>query len=750
MKTFLESGCTEKAAASEYVSLLKKIQLKQVHRARSVRVKTTISKLQDDDKEGLSVKNFWQLKKCVSRKTDSKTSVITEKGTELFDDPAILCEYVKEFKARLSHRDIDPDLTAFQAVSHKLLQMYIKQASLVSQPPFTVSEVRTAFFSFISGKSPGSDLFPPDILPHAGPAFISAVTNVLNNIKEKLVVPNSWLNVIITTLYKNKGSRKHLKNHRGIFLTSIFSKIMEKLIKTRIQGKLEGISPFQFATPNHSTADCLFIIYSLIDHAKYLNSPLYLTFYDYSTCFDSLWLEDTMLCLWDLGIQDDIFSLIFKMNETCDITIRTPYGTSDPFTCSRIVKQGAVLSTSLCGSTTSQLTKELDQLADCGANILSAQVKEVLFVDDTTTANNTTTGTVKSHEQFMRFSRRKRLGVNATKCFQVIVNPPKGIPPPLLMIGDQEIQSVKSTKCLGDIVSANGSMNDLIMDRINKGKAIIVSALSLCNDITLGHLYIESALLLHKAVFLQSVLFNSQAWSNITKTQISQLRRIQLKYLKRTLQVPNSTPNAFTFLELGVLPIEYEIHKRQLMYLHHIHTLPHDDPVHHILQQQKQLSYSNWYQNVLKLLLVYQLSEVPYAELSKSNWKHLVTTNIRKHAFDHLKQECSNMTKTYHIQYENFQTQPYITSSPSDIASLIFKIRARVLSCRDNHHHTNRIITCRLCKTHIETQDHIINCKEVNGNDEYISLQPYLSPSFEVNLDVLNTVKKRYQEFHRC
>ena len=187
------------------------------------------------------------------------------------------------------------------------------------------------------------------------------------------------------------------------------------------------------------------------------------------------------------------------------------------------------------------------------------------------------------------------------------------------MIGDQEIQSVKSTKCLGDIVSANGSMNDLIMDRINKGKAIIVSALSLCNDITLGHLYIESALLLHKAVFLQSVLFNSQAWSNITKTQISQLRRIQLKYLKRTLQVPNSTPNAFTFLELGVLPIEYEIHKRQLMYLHHVHTLPHDDPVHHILQQQKQLSYSNWYQNVLKLLLVYQLSEVPYAELSKSN-----------------------------------------------------------------------------------------------------------------------------------
>ena len=68
------------------------------------------------------------------------------------------------------------------------------------------------------------------------------------------------------------------------------------------------------------------------------------------------------------------------MNEQCNIKIRTPHGTSNPFLCERIVKQGAVLSTSLCGSSTSQLTKELESLADCGASILDAQVNAVLFV----------------------------------------------------------------------------------------------------------------------------------------------------------------------------------------------------------------------------------------------------------------------------------------------------------------------------------------------------------------------------------
>ena len=749
LKPFLQAGRTEKAAAMEYIKLLQKIQLETVQQSRTARVQDTLEKLQTENTKDFNINKFWKLKKCVSAKSDSKTSIISENGVELFDDPAILNEYVKEFKKRLSHKTISPDLAAFQDVSHKLLNMYLSKASSVAQDPFTESEVDAVFATSKTGKSCGNDLFPPDILPHAGPMFVKAVTNALNNIKANLTIPDSWIDVIITTLYKNKGSRKILRNHRGIFLTSIFSKVMEKLIKTRIQNKLKNITPFQCSAPNHSTADSMFIVNGLIDHAKYQKTPLYLTLYDYSTCFDSLWLEDTMLSLWDLGVQDEMLPLIYKLNEHCDITMRTPYGTSLPFKCERIVKQGAVLSTSLCGSSTSQLTKELDQLLDCGANILDAQIKAILFVDDTITANTNVIGALKSHEHFMRFSRRKRLSVNGTKCVLVIINSSNDIPPPVLYVDGVEIQVVPLAKYLGDIISANGSNDNLIQDRVKKGKAIIISALSLCNDLTLGHHYLSSALLLYKVIFLAAVLFNSQAWTNITKSQIKQLTTIQLKYLKRTLQVPNSTPNAFTFLELGVLPIEYEIHRRQLMFLHHIHTLPVDDPVNKVFQQQKLLpNEKNWWNHVSNLLSQYDLSNSDYSVKSKEEWKTLVNTAVNEYAFTKLKQECSNMTKTYHLKYEVFERQSYISTCSSNIAKLIFRIRCKMMNCRDNHHRSNPNTICRLCQTHIETQNHIINCKKVCSPEDIISLQTYMSANFEIDINQLQKIESRYEQFH--
>ena len=385
---------------------------------------------------------------------------------------------------------------------------------------------------------------------------------------------------------------------------------------------------------------------------------------------------------------------------------------------------------------------------DCGANILDAHVNAVLFVDDTITANTDIIGVIKSHEHFIRFSRRKRLGLNGPKCVLVIINQRKDIPPPVLFVDGVEIQVVSFTKYLGDIISANGNNDNLIQDRVKKGKSITISALSLCNDMTLGYHYIESALLLYRTIFLASVLFNSQTWTNITKTQIMQLRTVQLKYLKRTLQAPNSTPNAFTYLELGVLPIEYEIHRRQLMFLHHIHTLPPDDPVQKIFNQQKLLSYEkNWWNGVAELLKKYDLTNADYDSICKDKWKSMVDANIIEFAFQQLKDECSGMTKTYQLKYDSFECQHYLTSYPSNIASLIYKIRGRVLNCRDNHHTSNPITTCRLCNVHIETQNHTINCEKLFPNDAAISLQTYMSPSFEENLNQLHEIQRRYKVF---
>ena len=58
-------------------------------------------------------------------------------------------------------------------------------------------------------------------------------------------------------------------------------------------------------------------------------------------------------------------------------------------------------------------------------------------------------------------------------------------------------------------------------------------------------------------------------------------------FLKRMVNLPNSMCNSIIYLELGTLPIDYEISKRQLMYLQRILQLNVNDPVRKVVDFQR-------------------------------------------------------------------------------------------------------------------------------------------------------------------
>ena len=58
----------------------------------------------------------------------------------------------------------------------------------------------------------------------------------------------------------------------------------------------------------------LFILWNTVNRAKYLNRESLIIYYDIEKkLFDSVWLED-WVSLWDFGVQDDIFFIIYFMN----------------------------------------------------------------------------------------------------------------------------------------------------------------------------------------------------------------------------------------------------------------------------------------------------------------------------------------------------------------------------------------------------------------------------------------------------
>ena len=418
------------------------------------------------------------------------------------------------------------------------------------------------------------------------------MSEIFNKIKNKLEIPDSWFELIVATIFKNKGTKKKTKYYRGVFLACVLYKVFEKVVKQRVESNLEAIDLSQAgARTNKGPGDSMFLLYAMKDHALYLNSPLFLTFYDYTTCFDSLWLEDSMLSLWNLGIQDKLFNLIYLLNEKCNIIVKTPHGTTTSASCPKIVKQGTVLSGNLCTSSTGEL---VSNLSATGSSIGHVNIKASLFVDDTWTPNTNVLDSSNAHNQFVSFTKRKRLGLN-DKCVVLGVNLKKGDAKPVLKVNGTEIDFVKSTKCLGDLVSGDRSNKVLIDYKVSKGKAALVSILAMANETTFGIHYVSLGLLLYNSMFLPSLLFNSDVWTRLSTTDINKLQLIQLKALKRITHMPNSTPNCFMYLELGVLPIRHEINKGKLMFLFHIHTLNNSDPVKKIYHQEKNFPYEkNW------------------------------------------------------------------------------------------------------------------------------------------------------------
>ena len=97
--------------------------------------------------------------------------------------------------------------------------------------------------------------------------------------------------------------------------------------------------------------------------------------------------------------------------------------------------------------------------------------------------------------------------------------------------------------------------------------------------------------------------FNSQAWSNLSQKNISSLEKLQSKCLKKIVNAPQATANSFTYLELGVMPMRYEIERNQLIFLHHIVHLEDSDPVKITWENMKKFpEENNWWSGVKSIL----------------------------------------------------------------------------------------------------------------------------------------------------
>ena len=313
-----------------------------------------------------------------------------------------------------------------------------------------------------------------------------------------------------------------LRYYRGIFLAIVISKIFESLIKGRIEPDLSKINVLQAGSrTDRSAGDNVFLLRGCTDHYKSIKKPLYITAYDYEQAFDSLWVEKCILSLKNLGVSKEMLQLIYNMNKKAKVVIKTPYGTTTSFETDPIVKQGTVLGSALCSSSTGEY---------CGVNkgvpIGTMMLSSLLYVDDVIDITTTLPDREEAHEQAVIFTKQNNLSLSGTKCYGLAMN--TDISPPTLTIDDlKQVIPAEVIVYLGDLFNDKGNNDHLIQDRVRRGTKASICISALIQETNLGMHEISVWLLLYRALFLSTVLFNSQTWSCLRQKDLDKLKVIE-------------------------------------------------------------------------------------------------------------------------------------------------------------------------------------------------------------------------------
>ena len=147
--------------------------------------------------------------------------------------------------------------------------------------------------------------------------------------------------------------------------------------------------------------------------------------------------------------------------------------------------------------------------------------------------------------------------------------------------------TVQKVKNIGDIIAADGSIDETIKERTDKWYGIVNEIVSILEETPLGPFRVTVGFELRETMLLNGILFNSELWYKIKEEHIQKLSSVDEYLLRSILGAPSKTPIEALYLETGCLPKKYIIKKRRLMYLHHILWRPKKELIRKFYEAQK-------------------------------------------------------------------------------------------------------------------------------------------------------------------
>ena len=597
----------------------------------------------------------------------------------------------------------------------------------------SIEEVKEIIKNKKNGKST-SDL-KNEILKKGGDSMVRLIYPLVLQFWRTEKVADQWNNGLISSIYKQKGDREDLVNHRGITVSSSVATIPEEIIDKRLN-KTMRFSQFQAGgRKGCSTVDHIFIVRGIISYALHTKKRIFLTMFDVEKAYDRADVDDMMHIAWQDGVKGKLWRLTRVLNTNLTANVKTKHGITRKITRESGGKQGGKIIVTLFSRLMDTLTEELDNDLSTGVMINEKKLNDLLYVDDALTLAEGKKQQVKTLERVDAFATKHKIKWGASKC-KVLEIGKHTNPQKTWKLGDQEIEGADTYKYLGDHICRKGLNKRTIEDRSNKMKTATREIINCGTSTTMKSLDAKILIELHETISIPSLINNCESWL-LTKQDLADLEKIEVWSLKRILNLPPKTPTAAVRFETGTMLMEIRIDKMQLLYLHKVLQRADDHWTHHILDTLDQMKIG-WAEEIRKKILVYGL-DISWAEIaqkSRGEWKIMVTEATEKEHKQRLLDLCykdrtTEKTKTKYMitklqdqQYSRKEHRPSMKMTRLK-AKAIIMARSGMLECAANYKNKYRTKICKECNTTDDECHRINDCKRYTGTNNYQSNQQF-------------------------
>ena len=294
---------------------------------------------------------------------------------------------------------------------------------------FVVEEVETALKALKCGRSKGADGLSSEHLVFGGSTVVLWLMKIFNSITYFEEIPPCLKEGVIIPIYKGKGKDPLLTNsYRGITLSSVIAKTFEIAMLKRLSPFLEEIGfPDINQTAFQRGISCTDAIFStqevLLNYIRQGDNP-FLCFYDIEKAFDSVEFPVLFHHLYSIGITGKTWHLIKAWYHSPTSRVKLNNCLSAPFSISRGVKQGSVLSPSLFLVVMNSLLQRMRSKHD-GGSLHGIFAGTAVHADDVRSIAPSIQSVISQYSDIHSFTSDVGLKLNASKLevIQISQNP---------------------------------------------------------------------------------------------------------------------------------------------------------------------------------------------------------------------------------------------------------------------------------------------------------------------------------------